>query len=205
MAPARNKHASKTPTNQLRIIGGQWRGRKLNFPSIDGLRPTPDRVRETLFNWLAPVIPGSRCLDLFAGSGALGLEALSRGATHSDLIDSASEVVNQLRENLRLLNANNGQTCGQVWAANANDWLQQFNPQQHPAYDVIFLDPPFHQGQLEPCIKAIQHQQLLADQSWVYLEMAIDEPLPVIPDHWHLHREKNAGQVCYRLFAIKNR
>ena len=100
---------AKKGTNQLRIIGGEWRGRKLRFPDVAGLRPTTDRVRETLFNWLAPVIHGARCLDLFAGSGALGLEALSRGASSVVFIDSDRRAVQSLRENLALLKEGRGE------------------------------------------------------------------------------------------------
>ena len=190
---------NKNTTNQLRIIAGQWRGRKLQFPSLEGLRPTPDRVRETLFNWLAADIAGSRCLDLFAGSGALGLEALSRGAAHVDLVDSAGEAISQLRQHLQLLNS----SSGRLWLDRADNWLQQFNRQQQPPYDIIFLDPPFRQQLASSCIKIINERQLLSPSSWVYLEMAVEETLPVTPQHWRLHREKTAGQVCYRLFAIE--
>lgn len=200
MAAARNKRPGKHPRNQLRIIGGQWRGRKVDFPAIEGLRPTPDRVRETLFNWLATTIPGARCLDLFAGSGALGLEALSRGAAYADLIDKSSAAVARLQENLQWLNAPNGQVC----RASASEWLQKFSLRKSPPYDIIFLDPPFHQGLVEHCITAIQQHRLLATQGWVYVEMATNEALTNIPAHWRLHRGKNAGQVCYRLFAVDN-
>lgn len=180
-------------TNQLRIIGGQWRSRKLSFPSIDGLRPTPDRVRETLFNWLAASIAGARCLDLFAGSGALGLEALSRGASYVDIVDNSSPVVQSLRHNLQLL----GGDAQQVSHSSADNWLQQ-SPQP---YDVIFLDPPFHQGLLADCIERIDQQQLLAARGWVYLETPRSEAPPTTPAHWQLHREKTAGQVSYRLYT----
>jgi 16S rRNA (guanine966-N2)-methyltransferase len=200
MPRTRTKNSTQRAANQLRIIGGQWRGRKLHFPSIEGLRPTPDRVRETLFNWLAPVLPGARCLDLFAGSGALGLEALSRGAASADLIDNASAAVNQLRQNLQLLNTDRGQVIN----ASAEQWLPAFNPQHDNRYDIIFLDPPFHKAMAGPCINGIEQQQLLNDNSWVYLEMAKDDALPKLPDRWYLHREKVAGQVCYRLFSVRN-
>ncbi len=201
---AKPRHNSSTAhsvgkiSNQLRIIGGDWRGRKLSFPAIEGLRPTPDRVRETLFNWLAAIVPGARCLDLFAGSGALGLEALSRGAASVDLVDASAEVCQQLNSNLHILGCHNAR----VWRQKADQWLQQ--QPASASYDIIFLDPPFRQNLLADCIHAIDQQQLLADKAWVYIEMGKEEPLPELPVHWHLHREKTAGQICYRLFIVHN-
>lgn len=194
MSKTKTKRPNQKPSNRLRIIGGQWRGRKLSFPTIEGLRPTPDRVRETLFNWLAADIIDTRCLDLFAGSGALGLEALSRGAGFADLVDNSAEAAKQLQQHLQLLNADNGQ----VSLDNAEHKLQQHSGEP---YDIIFLDPPFHQQLAASCIQLIDQRNLLSTRGWVYLEMASDEPLPIIPTHWRLHRQKSAGQVCYRLFA----
>ena len=203
MAKPRTQQPAKRTPNQLRIIGGQWRGRKLSFPTIDGLRPTPDRVRETLFNWLAAEIPGARCLDLFAGSGALGLEALSRGASHVDLVDSNSLAVQQLQQNLQLLNTHQAT----AWLDSAEGYLDRLSiaglsKAEQNSYDLVFLDPPFRMDLAEACIAKLTELQLFSPRSWVYLEMGSDEALPDIPSHWHLHREKTAGQVCYRLFAI---
>jgi 16S rRNA (guanine966-N2)-methyltransferase len=199
MNKPRHKSNNKNIANQLRIIGGQWRGRKLSFPSIEGLRPTPDRVRETLFNWLSFELPESKCLDLFAGSGALGLEALSRGAAYADLVDSADAACKQLNTNLQTLSATNAT----VHQTPAEQWLQQASSKQL-SYDIIFLDPPFHRDLVASCIQLIEDSQLLTAKSWVYLEMASDEPLPELPENWQPYREKNAGQVCYRLFKIEN-
>ena len=195
MSKARPKRSVNSAANQLRIIGGQWRGRKLGFTPIDGLRPTADRVRETLFNWLAADIHGAQCLDLFAGSGALGLEALSRGASHVDLVDYARSASHQLQENLRLLGADHGQ----VAQASAADWLQHNADKR---YDVIFLDPPFRQNLVQSCIQLIDQQAMLKPNGWLYLEMAREELLPALPADWQLHREKTAGQVCYRLYKL---
>lgn len=186
-----NRAPSGKTANQLRIIGGQWRGRKLHFPDAPGLRPTPDRVRETLFNWLAPVIPGARCLDLFAGSGALSMEALSRGAGSATLVDSSTKVAQQLRANLQLLQAN-----GEVVCQCAEAWLASALPAN---YDVVFLDPPFDRGFLQKTLELIIERNILAPNSWVYIETGASEALPGLPASWHLHREKQAGQVCYRL------
>ena len=191
---SKNNRGGQKGANQLRIIGGRWRGRKLSFPTIEGLRPTPDRVRETLFNWLADDIFGARCLDLFSGSGALGFEALSRGAGHVDMVDSAASASQQLRANAALLEADNLKTH----STNALHFLAA----QSTPYQIIFLDPPFHQGLMADCLDAIIKQALLMPKAWLYLEMAIDEALPAVPAEWRLHREKNAGQVCYRLFAV---
>ncbi len=195
MSKAKSKRPANSPSNQLRIIGGQWRGRKLGFPSIEGLRPTTDRVRETVFNWLTADIYGARCLDLFAGSGALGLEALSRGASEVDLVDNAGAATKQLRDNLQLLDAGNGQ----VSQANAAEWLQQHGDN---TYDIIFLDPPFRKDLAQTCIQLINQQAMLNPGGWLYLEMGKDETLPETPAEWLLHREKTAGQVCYRLYKL---
>src|SRR5690606_3705719 len=135
--------------NQLRIIGGQWRGRKLRFPDVEGLRPTGDRIRETLFNWLAPELPGARCLDLFAGSGSLGLEALSRGAAASWMLERDAHAAGCLRENLQLLAADGGV----VQHLDSLTHLRQGNAEQ--PFDVIFIDPPFDRNLWQASIDAL--------------------------------------------------
>lgn len=176
---------------QLRIIGGRWRSRRLRFPDTGGVRPTPDRVRETLFSWLEPVITGSRCLDLFAGSGALGIEALSRGAASVVLVEQDRRLVRALRDNLTTL----GTTAAQVAQTEALIWLTM------PAtpFDVIFLDPPFGQGLLAPTYQALDTGSWLAPGAMIYAESARGET-PEYPQHWTLHREKTAGDVRFRLF-----
>jgi len=177
--------------NQLRIIGGRWRGRRLRFPDIEGLRPTPDRVRETLFNWLAPAIEGARCLDLFAGSGALGIEALSRGAAEVVWVERQPLAVRQLRQNLAQL----GAAEAQVIPADALVWLG--GPSR--PFDVVFLDPPFGSDLLAPVCTALEQGGWLADGARIYLETARDAPMLKLPENWQLVREKIAGQVSYRL------
>lgn len=179
--------------NQLRIIGGRWRGRKLSFPDIDGLRPTGDRIRETLFNWLAPTMAGSRCLDLFAGSGALGLEALSRGAAASVLVERDTQAAAQLRANLALLQANQGQLV----QVDVLTWLARGN--SGAPFDIIFIDPPFQLNLWQAVIDALEAGGWLADDAAIYIESGRATPFTV-PQHWHLHRDKQAGQVSYRLF-----
>jgi 16S rRNA (guanine966-N2)-methyltransferase len=176
--------------SQLRIIGGRWRGRKLAFAPVPGLRPTPDRVRETLFNWLQPVIQGACCLDLFAGSGALGIEAVSRGAAHCTLVEQDAQVVAVLREQLERLDA----LEIELLRAQALDWLH--GPAQ--PFDIVFLDPPFQSGLLQPAMELLETRGWLAPQAWIYLESAPDTQ-PVLPPGWSWHREKRAGGVSYRL------
>jgi len=182
--------------NEVRIIGGAWRGRKVRFPPVPGLRPSPDRVRETLFNWLAPVIRGVRCLDLFAGSGVLGFEALSRGAAAAVLVDRDRALADHLRATAAQLGAE-GATVVQ---AEAERWLAV------PAgpFGVVFLDPPFHSGMLPGLLRGLDRPGWLAPGAFVYIECAADEGLPALPEGWALHRQGRAGDVGYYL-AIKNR
>jgi len=177
--------------SQLRVIGGQWRSRKLKFPAVPGLRPTPDRVRETLFNWLAPVLNGARCLDLFAGSGALGIEALSRGAAHVVFIDADAQATKTLRENLRLLQTD----TAEVLTADALCWLQQI---PSDSFDIVFLDPPFGQSCLSPVCQALENGAFLRARAMIYLESERHSPL-VFPPAWALLKDKTAGQVHYCL------
>ena len=181
---------------QIRIIGGKWRGRKLPVPASPGLRPTSDRVRETLFNWLAPMIQGARCLDCFAGSGALGFEALSRHAAAATLLESARGVANQLTNNLVWLKAENGQVIN----TNAVHWLAK----KGQPYDLIFLDPPFRQGLLAETINLLEQQNWLADEAWIYIEAEAENTAAEVPANWQLHREKIAGQVVYRLYIRRH-
>lgn len=178
----------------LRIIGGQWRGRKLRFVATPGLRPSPDRVRETLFNWLMAAVPGARCLDLFAGSGALGLEALSRAASACVFVDTNAANCRQIGEHLRTLQC----AAGQVVNSDAAAWLRQAAP---IPLDVIFLDPPFRGDLLGECCALLESRGWLAPSAWVYIETAADETLPPLPPNWRLHRDRTAGRVAYRLFA----
>jgi 16S rRNA (guanine966-N2)-methyltransferase len=181
--------------NQLRIIGGEWRGRKLNFPDVEGLRPTTDRVRETLFNWLAPVIHGARCLDLFAGSGALGLEALSRGAVAVSFIDSDRRATHAIQENLALL----GDNGGIVMQTEALTFLRRGAP-EHP-FDLVFLDPPFRKALLQPCLEQLCQGGWLSGNARIYLEVEQELGEPELPEGWEMVRRKKAGQVIYGLAA----
>ena len=181
--------------HQVRIIGGQWRGRKLSFTPADGLRPTGDRIRETLFNWLAPTIEGARCVDLFTGSGALGLEALSRGAIHCDFVDSSNATLSQVSDHLKTLVAVNRSRCHPVSA-------QQFLQMATQAYDIVFIDPPFMQQLVGPICETLTKKQLLSSDALVYVETGAMEPPAKVPLGWKIHREKVAGSVAYRLFSV---
>ena len=176
----------------MRIIGGQWRGRVLNFALVEGLRPTGSRIRETLFNWLMPILPGSRCLDVFAGSGALGFEALSRGAASCLLVEKNATAIKQLNQSINLLGTANARAI----QADALAYLQ------HPPaelMDVVFLDPPFVLGVWDEAIRLLE-QHWLADVAYVYIEAPKGHCITA-PTHWHLHRQKDAGQVTYRLYV----
>jgi len=181
---------------QLRIIGGTWRGRKLAFDPAPGLRPTPDRVRETLFNWLAPEIHGSRCLDLFCGSGALGLEALSRGAAHCTFVDSNPAAIAGIRAALETLQCE-AATCAQ---ADALRWVSGPGPAVTP-FDIVFLDPPFGQNLLSPACRGLEDNHRLAPGALIYLEAAVRDGEPDVPENWQLKRDKQTGEVRYRLFV----
>ena len=187
--------SSRSKRSQLRIIGGQWRGRRLGFEASPGLRPTTDRVRETLFNWLQPVIHRARCLDLFAGSGALGLEALSRGAAHCDFIDTSSAALRQIEQHLALLGAGDRGNCHRSSA-------EAFLLGASRGYHVVFIDPPFEQGLVGPSCDLLSRRSLLLDDAHVYIETGAGEPLPATPADWTLHRDKKAGGVAYRLFVV---
>lgn len=176
---------------QIRIIGGQWRGRKLKVPDVPHLRPTPDRVRETVFNWLAPVIQGAHCLDPFAGSGALGFEALSRGAAHVVMVDQALEVVKLLQEEANLFKASHAE----IYRARAPEQLKR------PAklFDIVFLDPPFQDDLLLPTCFYLEENRFLAENAVIYLEAKEALNASDLPPGWEIIKSKIAGQVAYHL------
>ena len=182
--------------NLLRIIGGEWRSRKLKFADVPGLRPTPDRVRETLFNWLQMQVPGSRCLDLFAGSGALGLEALSRGAREVVMVEKHPAAVQALRDNLALLGAKNALLVH-------DDALRYVGRgKEQEGFDLIFLDPPFRQNLLEPVLEKLFAGALLNPDGMIYLEQETDATTDFARFGLTLHRETGAGQVRSLLLRV---
>lgn len=185
------------PERSLRIIGGKWRSRKITFPDREGIRPTPDRVRETLFNWLAPDIAGARCLELYAGSGVLSMEALSRGASHVTLVERDRETCRQLAANLSTLGAQASEfNCIRDSALN---WI----PEAGDSFDIIFLDPPFTDSEYLVAIRALVDHNLLGAHGLIYVEtpgaLATDDlPAGLIPI-----RGGRAGQVHYSLLATE--
>lgn len=177
--------------NRFRIIAGEWRGRRLAFPDAGGVRPTPDRVRETLFNWLGPVFPGMRALDLFAGSGALGLEALSRGFDHVTFVEQHRRLGQALKENLAILDASER---GRVVTADVRRFLGGV-PER---FDLVFLDPPYDAGLHEPVLAALQRDGWLAEDARLYLEYRKGGAAP-LPPGWESEKTRTAGDVAFAL------
>jgi 16S rRNA (guanine966-N2)-methyltransferase len=198
VAAAERKKTPRSPAakpgssypEKIRIIGGRWRGRRLSVPEAEGLRPTPDRVRETLFNWLQPYIAGADCLDLFAGTGALCLEALSRGAGRVVMVERAGHVVDRLRQHVDMLGAENAA----VVQVDAVEYLRQA-PQP---FDIIFLDPPFKSDLIARCAGLIEEYGWIKPSGLVYVEAPSRMTLS-LPATWELIRSKKAGQVGYHL------
>ncbi len=189
---------AKKPTqsaraSSIRIIGGEWRSRKLTVPDAPGLRPTPDRVRETLFNWLAPTIQGARVLDAFTGSGGLFLEALSRGASTGVAIDANTNAVNNLRRNLAVLQCDDAEVL-------RVDSLQYLSNKTEQGFDIVLLDPPFHQDLLLSACQLLEDNNWLNKGAWIYTESEQAPSSLGVPSSWRLHREKHTGQVHYALW-----
>ena len=189
---------AKKPTqsaraSSIRIIGGEWRSRKLTVPDAPGLRPTPDRVRETLFNWLAPTIQGARVLDAFTGSGALFLEALSRGASTGVAIDANTNAVNNLRRNLAVLQCDDAEVL-------RVDSLQYLSNKTEQGFDIVLLAPPFHQDLVLSACQLLEDNNCLNKGAWIYTESEQAPSSLGVPSSWRLHREKHTGQVHYALW-----
>ncbi len=182
----------------IRLIAGQWRGRKLPVRDVLGLRPTTDRVKETLFNWLAPHLAGSRCLDLFAGSGSLGFEALSRHASHVTMVERDKGAAGQLLANLQLLQCQQARVLQQ-------DALQLLagaaETVDRAPFDIVFLDPPFRQDLLTPACTLLEAGGWLAEGALIYVEREQEAQPPRLPGNWHLLKDKQAGQVTYQLYV----
>ncbi|MCK5876714.1 MAG: 16S rRNA (guanine(966)-N(2))-methyltransferase RsmD [Candidatus Marithrix sp.] len=175
---------------KIRIIAGQWRSRKLSVLDKPDLRPTPNRLRETLFNWLTPYLPGSKCLDLFAGSGALGIEAASRGVERVLLVDNDLNTVKNLHQNIIALNSKNIE----IKQINAIELLQK---KPIETFDIIFLDPPFTQNLLTPCCNLLE--PWLNKSAHIYLEN--NENIENLPNNWQVIRQQKVGQVLGTLLV----
>lgn len=196
-SPHRRGKVNSSSTGQIRIIAGQWRGRKLPVRQLQGLRPTTDRIKETLFNWLSADIPGSRCLDLFAGSGSLGFESLSRGSRETWMLEKDAQVAAQLEDNALRLHA--GERA-RVIQTNSVNFL---NDNGEP-FDIVFVDPPFRQGLVSVVCQRLEHNGWLTDGALIYIEHEAElDGLP-LPSNWSCCKVKQAGQVRYQLF-LRNR
>lgn len=180
-------------SNQVRIIAGQWRGRKLKFPDVPGLRPTPDRVRETLFNWLQFDIIGARCLDLFAGSGALGLEAASRGAARVVQVE-----VNPIA--CRCIGDHIGTLGAESQVAVVRSDVERFLEGPAQPFDLVFLDPPFGAGLVPPVCSALERHGWLSENAKIYIETEARNRDTDLPANWVAEKTKRAGEVAYRLY-----
>lgn len=183
-------------TGEVRVIAGRWRGRKLPVLDAEGLRPTTDRVKETLFNWLMMEIGGSRCLDCFAGSGSLGIEALSRQAQAVVFLEKSANAAHQLKKNLTALNADNGR----VVQTDSLQFLTQ--PNSEAPFEIVFIDPPFHYGLVPQVVELLAKNRWLADNALLYIETEKDHPPLNLPEHWQVLKEKSAGQVTSRLVRV---
>jgi 16S rRNA (guanine966-N2)-methyltransferase len=186
----------KTKHGNVRIIGGRWRGRRLPVPDLSGLRPSGDRGRETLFNWLQPFINGARCVDLFAGTGVLGLEAVSRGAESVELVEKSPVAARSLRGNLSWLE-NEGERGVTIHEMDALSWLRNC---QANAWDIVFVDPPFGSGLERKALDSVAERDCVRPGGLIYLETARKEPAPAPAPGWDLFREKCVGDVRIQLF-----
>ena len=190
----KNNNSLNHLERKLRIISGQWRGRKIPFEITNGLRPTKEIVRETLFNWLDSYLPGSRCLDLFCGTGSLGLEALSRGARHCDFVDKSSSCTRALANCLYDLKADN---LSNVHCSDVIDFLSVTDAN---SYDVVFIDPPFNTRLLNETCRSFSNKDLVLPGGMVYLEFSSSDRPDCISPRWGKFREKKSGSVKYCLY-----
>lgn len=189
MAPM--KPVPRAEAGKIRIIGGRWRGTRLSVPASPGLRPSSDRARETLFNWLMPALPGARVVDVFAGTGALGLEAVSRGAASAVLVERDAALAQALRATVARLSA---QPSVEVVQGDALAWLARQAP---ASFDLAFVDPPFGAGLWQAALEALLPS--LAANAWVYVESPHDQA-PTLPPQWSLHREGRTREVRFALY-----
>ncbi len=185
----------RKPAASVRIIGGRWKGRRISV-SREGVRPTGDRVRETLFNWLAPYIRGLRCLDLFAGSGALGIEALSRGAGRAVFAEKSRPIAAALTRTLAELGADNAK----VHCTDAMSLLESVSE----SFDLVFLDPPFDGPSLQDLCTLLENSGALAESALIYMESDKRSAPPQLPPNWRPEKEKTAGNVRYALARRTN-
>lgn len=184
------------PMGEVRVIAGLWRGRKLPVLNAEGLRPTTDRMKETLFNWLMMDIAGARCLDCFAGSGSLGIEALSRQAQAVTFLEKFANAAQQLNRNLVSLKTDKGKVVN----TDSLQFLAQPNPEQ--PYDIVFVDPPFHHDFVPKVLAYLAQNNWLSPNALIYVETEKQHAPLVLPEHWQVIKEKTAGQVVSRLIQV---
>lgn len=192
MAARKNADNKKSPPGQLRIVAGKWRSRLLQIADVPGLRPTSSRIRETLFNWLAPRLGGARCLDLCAGTGALGIEALSRGASQVVFVEPSPIAASVLDANLRALDA----TQGELVKTDAHRFLDQ---KPDDEFDIVFVDPPFAENMHVELCRLLNESGWLAGGARIYIESDRRQPEPALPKNWRVLKNKFAGNVRYVL------
>ena len=185
---------ANNPPGRLPIVAGKWRGRLLPVADVQGLRPTPERVRETLFNWLQPNIEGARCLDLYAGTGALGFEALSRGAGEVIFVELSPVAVAALRKAEYVLHADDS-------IIHADDAIHFLESHDEAPFDIVFLDPPFDNAPLDDLCRLLEAE--VVDGALIYIERGSDQPAPKLPEGWEVLREKTAGMVVYSLVKAR--
>ena len=194
---AKRKSENKSQPGRLRIVAGIWRSRLLEIAEVPGLRPTSSRIRETVFNWLSPRIAGAHCLDLFAGTGALGLEALSRGAASCDFVENSSKAAKTLRANIAMLES----PAARVHESKAQDFLRQAGARQ---YEILFLDPPFAADLLPELCRLIEAGNLLTYDARIYVEEDRNQPMFELPERWQVLKSKETGNVRYSLLEVGN-
>ena len=182
---------------ELRIIAGRWRSRKLQFEALPGLRPTPDRVRETLFNWLQPWVSGSRCLDMYAGSGVLGFEALSRGASEVTFVERQAKIVKCLERQAKILGAD----TATIICADVLDWLKQQNSDRQ--FDLVFIDPPFAQGMVQEALSAVV--PVCSPSARIYVESEEAVQAQLLPAGWAVEKSGKAASVYFHLIRYSDR
>ncbi len=190
----------RVKSNSIRIISGQWRGRKLEVLDAEGLRPTTDRVRETLFNWLMYDVQAARCLDLFAGSGALGLECLSRGAAFVQFVELYPLAARSIQNTLSVLEV--GLDQASVISTGYEHFLSA-KPSQ--PFDIVFLDPPFSKQFLPKVVEGLSQSGWLTDNALIYIEQPSTQPQLDVPEHWYLFRQGKTGQSRFCLYSLSER
>ena len=195
MPRKKNKSSPNDYPGRIRIVAGKWRNRLLNVADVEGLRPTSERIRETLFNWLATNIIGTRCLDLYAGTGSLGFEALSRGAKLCTFIDQSESAIKLIKETANALNAENTYIF-------KRDAIKYLNPREPEVFDLVFLDPPFSENILNDTLRLLNDGNWISPGGLVYVEFESNHAFPDLPEGWTVSHKKNTGNVCFALIKV---